>query len=1222
MIVHGDALKIVWDMNSDGASILFLNPPYEEKSLEFEFVERYVQCLAEHGILVLIVPYKSLDRLASLLARTCENIRCFRFPTEFFKAFGQVVVFAQRRSRLSVPDPIALSSLLGWWRDPTTARELPATAPYRMYQLPTLKNAGFDTWAIASADIPRMLAQVKPWHTTDRGGKLRLIPGIAPTRPIHEMLERRYLLAMPPKQAHIAGALASGVFNGAVVKPNDASAGLPKLLVNGVFQKISRLLEEKVDGEGEKKAEIRVEAPKLIITVLDLDRLEFHTLPNDPLPTGTKEVGKMNAADFIESYGRGLLDVMRKQCPVVHDPDDPSQEFPLPDLEQPLFRVQRHAVMALVKLLGGPNVSPAKRRNLSAGLDGEMGTGKTRMGAMVARVCGAKRVVVMCPTHLLTTWPDEISAVVPNAKIVLLDDVEDVDRFFNDKHDGMLFGILSKETAKLSHTWVDVGEILPSLRKMCPRCGTPVVVAYDGELAAKRVRCSAQCVSPKNNMAKFCQTLAITFLPFTLDMPDMWSILTGRNHRNFVQLMKNKFANMSQEERLVEQTRRWDAVRSDQRFAKTIQTFAKLLVSTKKDSERDVAGTCLSWLMHACDDMHATIEVCKSVYEASLEFVGTEKGRGEELRSWVRDALLRVDFDRGQFVELVEKLRAIHNSDITLEVERSSYGYGRHSYSVERNSWDVWTRNTASVRRGETVNDVNWHAVIKDGDSFIRGSKVRVWDKVAAGSIECAVRVVAFLYKHSAWTTGAKCNEPLFQAVPDPRRYPLANFIARRYGAEIGFYICDEVHEMAGDGTAQSFAFHQLATCGAPSLFMTGTWMNGKAESLFNVQWQMDPEFRQEFGFLDRAKFKDIFGYKKVEVSYRDKETRKIVAYGSSSDRVELVTRDVGDAPGILPIFLPRFLLRRVVVVHKAELDKELPPLREFVETIDCDKDQLDVYQSAANKLLAQIISDRRDKEKAGQLLGALFDFQTQPDRCTADTGNAPDGAFEIRYPVKQDVGKKRKAKRKKNEVHGGELFLRLEPQPTDRIMPKEARVIEIVKAQLARGRNCMVFGWHERVLPRLARIIEEAIGEKVALLETDRVEPYKRKEWINKNVIALGIRVLVVSPAAVQTGLNNLIAFPTQIWTANPGVNPTIYRQARDRSHRIGQTQEVEIYFLLYAKTAQVGAHKLLVTKVGVAMSTDGLDARSVLLAAGIGESDTFDLLSVGKQLYLQMVA
>ncbi len=1220
MIIHGDGLKVVWNQDWDGASLLFLNPPYEDKGLEFEFTERYVQCLGDGGILILIVPYKSLDRLASILARWCESISCFRFPGEFFNAYGQVVIFAKRRSVLIEPDPSTMSRLLGWWNDPTTVPELPERAASRTYVIPTLRNPGFYKWAVASVDVPRMLAQVKPWHTTDRGGKLRPIPGIAPTRPINELLERRYLLAMPPKQAHIAGALASGVFNGAIVRPNEPASGLPNLLVNGVFRKEFRHLEDKVDAEGEKKGEVRVESPKLVITVLDLDKLEFHTLNNEPTPSGAINVASMNAADFIELYGRGLLDVMRKQCPVIHDPEDPAQEIRLPQPTQPLFRVQRHAVMALVKLLGGPNATPSQRRGLRAGLDGEMGTGKTRMGAMTARACGAKRVLVMCPTHLLTTWPDEISIVDPNAKVMVLDDVLDVDKFFADKHNGMLFGIMSKESAKLSHTWADVGALSAKLRKMCPRCGEALDPHHVGDLAAKRVRCSAQTIVPSNDTARWCQKLALFFLPFAYHMPDMWSVLSGRNLRRYVTMMQSRFANMEQPARVAAQGALWDKARASERYAKTIRAFVKALVRGKREKDRGLAGDCLAWLLHGHDNATTTLDVCRTIYSASLESLEEEEaGRGKQLRAWVRDMLLKVDFDRIEVERLVLDLRTMNDADTITEYERSHYGRG--GYAVERNAWIIWERNARSLRQGHTVDDVRWHGTKHDDDLFIRGNKLRIWDDVTAGAMECARKVIGRLYKSARFAMDVKCGEPLFQAVPDPRRYPLANYISSKYPRNFDFLIVDEVHEMKGDGTAQSFAFHRLAMCGAPSLFMTGTWMNGKAESLFNVQWEMDAEFRREFGFNDRSTFKRIYGYRKVEVSYRDRETRKIVEYGSASDRIEVVTRDVGDAPGVLPIFLPRFLLRRVVVVHKSELDRELPRCRERFELIECDPDQLKTYKDGVDKLISQIRRDKRSS-RAGQLLGALSEYQSQPDRCTDDTGNVPDGGYEIRYPEEVAVGRKRKARRKKGDAPCGELLMRLASLPADRIMPKEERMIEIVREQLTRGRNCMVFAWHERVLPRLARIIEQAIGEPVALLETDRVDSYKRKDWIDARVVGKGARVLVVSPAAVQTGLNNLIYFPTQIWMANPGVNPTIYRQARDRSHRIGQTQEVEVYYLAYKQTMQVAAHKLLMTKVGVAMSTDGLDARAVLMAAGIGESDTFDLLSVGKQLYELMAA
>jgi hypothetical protein len=1244
-IVNGDGLKLVWDTNKDGASLLFLNPPYENKRLEFEFTERYVRCLGEGGVLILIVPGESLDKLAPILARTCEDLSCFRFPGEHYETFGQVVVFAKRRPTLIEPDASMLAMVLGWWGDRESIPELPTVAPERRYTLPVLDSPGFRSWAIAPVDVPRMYAQFKPWHTTDRGGQLRTIPGIAPTRPINELLERRYLLAMPPKPAHIAGALASGVFNGAVVKPNESAVNFPKLLVNGAFRKKYRHLEDKVDDEGEKKGEIRVESPELVITVLDLDCMEFHTLPNTPNSTGALDVASMGAADFIDLYGHGLLDVMRRQCPVVHDPDDPAQEFPLPEISQPLFKIQRHAVMALVKLLGGPNASKRMRREMRAGLDGEMGTGKTRMGAMVARLCGAKRVLVMCPTHLLTTWPEEIMVVDPSAKVMVLDDVADVDRFFADKYDGMIFGIISKETAKLGHKWADISSketakmvwsalvknmtktdnndtpehVADRLECTCPRCGSTIMRGYEGEFASKRVRCSAEVRTPANVAGQLAQTMSVFLLPFVYSMPDMGDIMCGRNLEQIKRRTSMKFVSMDSDKRASILAHEWTNVRHGEQFAKTIKRFTGLLLRAKTKKSWVVWGECLAWLLHARDELDTTLSTCQHIYAASVDPLDdAEEGRDVALRAWAREALQRADIDDPRVDSSVERLKSIYNDDIFTQIEQ--YGYGRHGYPTKRNAWTVWERELSTLRRGQKVDDIQFQGEIDFSSGMILGPKTRVWHDVAAGAVECARKIIAQLAKSARWSHASKCGEPLFQAIPEPRRYPLANYISERYADDFDFYICDEVHEMKGDGTAQSFAFHRLAMCGAPSLFMTGTWMNGKAESTFNVQWQIDPEFRREFAFNARSAFKDIYGYKKIELSYRDRETRKVVEYGSSSDRVELVTRDVGDAPGILPIFLPRFLLRRVVVVHKSELDRELPPCREYFELIKCDEEQAKAHKAGLDKLTSQIRRDKRSS-RAGQLLGALVQFQSQPDLCTMDTGNMPDGSYEIRYPEKVEKGRKRKA-RKRNVAPCGELLYRIEPLPKDRIMPKEARTIEIVKAQLARGRNCMVFAWNEPILPRLARLIEEAIGEPVALLESRKVEPYERKAHINANVIAKGIRVLVVSPAAVQTGLNNLIFFPTQIWTGNPAVNPTIYRQARDRSHRIGQTQDVEVYFLAYLDTAQIAAHKLLMTKVGVAMSTDGLDARSVLLAAGIGESDTFDLLSVGKQLYAMMDA
>src|SRR5581483_2066832 len=92
-----------------------------------------------------------------------------------------------------------------------------------------------------------------------------------------------------------------------------------------------------------------------------------------------------------------------------------------------------------------------------------------------------------------------------------------------------------------------------------------------------------------------------------------------------------------------------------------------------------------------------------------------------------------------------------------------------------------------------------------------------------------------------------ECGEPLYQAIPEPRRFPLATFIAKRHPELFDLLILDEGHEYATDGSAQERSAHRLTSLGIPTLLLTGTVMNGYAESLFTNQWALSEDFRREF---------------------------------------------------------------------------------------------------------------------------------------------------------------------------------------------------------------------------------------------------------------------------------------------------------------------------------------------------------------------------------------
>ena len=180
--------------------------------------------------------------------------------------------------------------------------------------------------------------------------------------------------------------------------------------------------------------------------------------------------------------------------------------------------------------------------------------------------------------------------------------------------------------------------------------------------------------------------------------------------------------------------------------------------------------------------------------------------------------------------------------------------------------------------------------------------------------------------------------------------------------------------------------------------------------------------------------------------------------------------------------------------------------------------------------------------------------------------------------------------------------------------------MLDLLEKELAEGRNVMVFAWHVKLLPRFARIISERIGEPVPVLYADKVGTAKRQDWIDKEVIKKKRRVLVTNPVAIQTGLNNLVHFATELWLENPACNPVIYRQAIGRVDRIGQKRDTRIHFPVYDGTLQVQLYDLLAKKVAVSVSTDGLDPESALQAAGVGEDEYLAGLSIGKQLWAML--
>lgn len=122
-------------------------------------------------------------------------------------------------------------------------------------------------------------------------------------------------------------------------------------------------------------------------------------------------------ADFIEQYGDGLLDAVRKQNPPVYDGTaNAARDAVLDALKRKPFQAQREVVQAVTRLMidhGDP----------AAIINAEMGTGKTMMAIAAAAIMhaeGYQRTLVISPPHLVYKWRREIKDTVPHARVWIL----------------------------------------------------------------------------------------------------------------------------------------------------------------------------------------------------------------------------------------------------------------------------------------------------------------------------------------------------------------------------------------------------------------------------------------------------------------------------------------------------------------------------------------------------------------------------------------------------------------------------------------------------------------------------------------------------------------------------------------------------------------------------------------------------------------------------------
>ncbi len=111
--------------------------------------------------------------------------------------------------------------------------------------------------------------------------------------------------------------------------------------------------------------------------------------------------------------------------------------------------------------------------------------------------------------------------------------------------------------------------------------------------------------------------------------------------------------------------------------------------------------------------------------------------------------------------------------------------------------------------------------------------------------------------------TCAVCNAPLWResrdrgSLPKPGekyatknpRYRLDEYLKRMYPDRVYLLVWDEAHECQHGDTGNGAAFGRIAGIAQKVLAMTGTPFNGRASSLFNLEYHLNPRVRQRYNW-------------------------------------------------------------------------------------------------------------------------------------------------------------------------------------------------------------------------------------------------------------------------------------------------------------------------------------------------------------------------------------
>jgi hypothetical protein len=438
-----------------GVQVCYLNPPYDHEAewgrLELKFLKTATRYIQPDGILILVVPETALAHkdMRRYIASFYHDVTVRRFSDANYRLFKQHVIFGRKNQKSQMasnawawltdspdeykpfrdeiakqaiygpqnwPEPGPYTPVMDWKRMPSLDEP-----PEIVYRPPT-PRAGQIFHYYGNTITPDDVAedvQVNGLHQSTQYKDL--------FRSVEENMANLDPL-MPLKEGHLLRVIAAGMLNSMVL-----DNGYERIMIKGTAGKNVVSTTQSVPRKDKSPAskEIFQEVPDPRIVTLDSNG-------------NIKEIERENIAQFLIQWMPQITALTEELYPPNYRFDLAGYGEKIGDRAQ-LFTAQKHIVAATCL-----RFETAR----DALIVGEMGTGKTRMGAVVAAVMNYRRVLVACPPHLVPKWIRELENAVPEAEMMHLESVKDVDAWMErDEQKKMQIGVIKFTTARAASGW-------------------------------------------------------------------------------------------------------------------------------------------------------------------------------------------------------------------------------------------------------------------------------------------------------------------------------------------------------------------------------------------------------------------------------------------------------------------------------------------------------------------------------------------------------------------------------------------------------------------------------------------------------------------------------------------------------------------------------------------------------------------------------------------------